>query len=294
MLEIYPVTQTASSSAAYAVSINGTSVPLNFMRVSKEPFNRRWPGHQRQPEQTEEAAFVSLASNEPLVIEVSSTIGEDLSQAVIRPLSLGITPVLQNGTARFTIPGSAYFTFEPSGRHNALHFFIDPPADYDVTPNAPSVLYYGPGIHEAGLIELKSGQTLFIDAGAVVFACVHAIDSDNIRILGRGILDNSHNRETIRFKANAENNNAAVNNAYRRHTVELEYCTNIVIDGINEKSYRQNGLVQKVFVPIQEPLRAELIAFYESVVNGAPIAVDGGIGVRAIEICEEVVRQAKQ
>ena len=232
MLEIYPVTQTASSSAAYAVSINGTSVPLNFMRVSKEPFNRRWPGHQRQPEQTEEAAFVSLASNEPLVIEVSSTIGEDLSQAVIRPLSLGITPVLQNGTARFTIPGSAYFTFEPSGRHNALHFFIDPPADYDVTPNAPSVLYYGPGIHEAGLIELKSGQTLFIDAGAVVFACVHAIDSDNIRILGRGILDNSHNRETIRFKANAENNNAAVNNAYRRHTVELEYCTNIVIDGI--------------------------------------------------------------
>ena len=232
MLEFYPITETISSSGAYAVRINGNPVPLNFMRVSKAPFNRRWPGHQRQLEQTEEAAFVSLASNEPMDIEVSSTIGEDFSHAVIRPIDLGVKPVIQNGTARFSIPGSTYFTFEPSGRHNALHFFIDPPADYGVTPDAPSVLYYGPGVHEAGLIELKSGQTLFIDAGAVVFACVHAIDAENIRIMGRGILDNSHNREVIHFEANEENNNAAVNNAFRRHTVELEYCTNIVIDGI--------------------------------------------------------------
>lgn len=66
----------------------------------------------------------------------------------------------------------------------------------------------------------------------------------------------------------------------------------LVIDGPHEQSYRQNGLVQKVFVPIQEPLHAELIAFYDSVVNDAPIAVTGEVGIQAIEICEEVARQA--
>lgn len=66
----------------------------------------------------------------------------------------------------------------------------------------------------------------------MVYACVHAIDAEGIRILGRGILDNSRNKEAILFEANAEGNREAVGNAKRRHTVELEYCTHTVIDGI--------------------------------------------------------------
>lgn len=75
-------------------------------------------------------------------------------------------------------------------------------------------------------------------------------------------------------------------------TLIISKNTDMVIDGAHEQSYRQNGLVQKVFVPIQEPLRAELIAFHDSVVNDAPISVTGEVGVQAIEICEEVARQA--
>ena len=83
-----------------------------------------------------------------------------------------------------------------------------------------------------GLIELRSGQTLFLEEGAVVYACVHAIDAEHIRILGRGILDNSRNKETILFPIHAENNHEDVNNAERRHTIQLEYCKDIEIDGI--------------------------------------------------------------
>ncbi|MBO4528402.1 MAG: right-handed parallel beta-helix repeat-containing protein [Victivallales bacterium] len=232
MFKIYPVTETTPPPADYVVKINGQPVPLNFARVSKEPYNRRWPGHQRQLDQSEEAAFVSLAADEPLTIEVASLRHKPLARAVVRPLSLGVKPEMRDGVAHFTIPGNAYFSFEPDGRHNALHFFIDPPTDYGISPDDPSVIYYGRGIHEVGMIDLKDGQTLFIDEGAVVFACIRAFDAKNIRILGRGILDNSHNRETIHFEANEEHNNAAVNNATRLHTVQLEYCTNVVIDGI--------------------------------------------------------------
>ena len=50
----------------------------------------------------------------------------------------------------------------------------------------------------------------------MVYACVSAVDAENIRILGRGILDNSHNKEEILYEVSAEGNDSAVNNASRR------------------------------------------------------------------------------
>ena len=126
----------------------------------------------------------------------------------------------------------AKFTVEPYGRHDALHIFADPIYDYDVDISDKNTIYFGAGTHEAGMIKLESNQTLFIDEGAVVYGCISAADSENIRIIGRGILDNSHNKEKILYSVNAEGNVAAVNNAERIHTVQLEYCTNVLIDGI--------------------------------------------------------------
>ncbi|MCR5061631.1 MAG: Gfo/Idh/MocA family oxidoreductase [Saccharofermentans sp.] len=77
-------------------------------------------------------------------------------------------------------------------------------------------------------------------------------------------------------------------------TLEIYKSTNLTIDLTKDNSYRQDGVVQKLYVPIEEPLRAELIAFYESVVNGAPIAADGDVGVSAIRICEQVAARAKK
>jgi polygalacturonase len=105
-------------------------------------------------------------------------------------------------------------------------------SDYGVSPDGEGVIYFGAGEHDAGVIELSSGQTLFIDEGAVVYACVRAIDAENVRIVGRGILDNSRNKEKILYEANVENTAEAVSNAVREHTVQLEYCTGVEIDGI--------------------------------------------------------------
>ncbi len=77
-------------------------------------------------------------------------------------------------------------------------------------------------------------------------------------------------------------------------TLEIYKSTNLIIDLTKDNSYRQDGVVQKVYVPIEEPLRAELVSFYESVVNGLPIVVNGEVGVRAIKICEEVAQRAEK
>lgn len=239
-INIYPITQTKENCQNYKVKINGQSVPLDTARVSAVPFNRRWPGHQRDKEQTELINFLSLGLDEAVTFEITPEM--PFEEVKIRPLSLGITPKIKNGRISFTLKKPAYFTVEPYGRMGALHIFADPMPCYDIDYKDPNVLYFGEGEHDVGEIKLESNQTLFIDEGAVVYACIHAIDAENIKILGRGILDNSKNTEKILFEHNAQDNNEAVNNAERKHTVQLEYCNNIKIEGITIR----NSLVYNI------------------------------------------------
>ena len=229
---LYPVTKVAPACEDYIVKINGVLAETDTARVSAVPFNRRWPGHQRDISQTEPIQFVSLATDEALEFEITPTGDFAPDKLKIRPRSLDIKAQVENGVIRFTLPRAAYFTVEAYGRNRALHIFADPMPAYNVDKSDASVLYFGAGEHDVGMIELQSGQTLFLDEGAVVYACVRAEDAENIRIFGRGILDNSRNKEKILFEANAEGNREAVKNAKRRHTVELRYCTNVEVDGI--------------------------------------------------------------
>ena len=213
----------------YEVTVNGQPLPLHCCWVSAVPFNRRWPGHQRQKEQREAAAFALLAADEPLHFVIRPK--RPFEAVTVRPLSLGIQPQVTDGAIAFTLEKPAFCTVEPDGMHGALHLFADPLPDYDVDPADPAVLYYGSGLHEADCIELHSGQTLFLDAGATVYGTVHAQDAENIRILGRGILDASHNVEKILYEAN-KTTGKALDNAVRTHTIQLDHCRNIEIDGI--------------------------------------------------------------
>lgn len=77
-------------------------------------------------------------------------------------------------------------------------------------------------------------------------------------------------------------------------TLNIYRSTNLIVDISHENSYKQDGIVQKVYVPIEEPLRAELVAFYNAVVNDSMVAVDGIMASKAINICEEVATRAKK
>ena len=69
-VRIYPVTRTCLACDDYTVIINGEKLDLDTARVSAYPFNRRWPGHQRQIEQTELVNFLSLAVDGQIEVEI--------------------------------------------------------------------------------------------------------------------------------------------------------------------------------------------------------------------------------
>ncbi len=224
---VYPFPKGEEKGKGFTVKLDGQKIDLHKARVSAYPLNRRWPGHQRELYQTEEICFASFSQEGSVQVCVKPDF--DFEDVEIRPLSKNISYEIQNGEVVFTLPHPMYVTVEFSGRHNALHIFSDKKTEYKGTGD---VIYYGEGTHDVGQIELKSNQTLFLDEGAVVYACITANDADNIRIIGNGILDNSKNVGEILFEVNAEGNDVAINNVKRQHTVQLEYCNNVEIDGI--------------------------------------------------------------
>lgn len=210
---------------------NGREVPVEECRVSAVPFNRRWPGHQRSLDQTEIAYFASLQTGAPVEVRIAPN--RPFQNVTVHPLAKGITPRIEGNLIVITVKETGGYTVELDGMHHALHLFVDPIQDYDVNLKDSNTLYFGPGVHDAGMIELKSGQTLYIDAGAIVYASIRATNVDHIRILGRGILDNSKNVEQILFQVpQAGNGTRDVGNSLRQNTIRLESVKHALIDGI--------------------------------------------------------------
>jgi len=175
----------------YTVTINGETADIYQCRVSAIPFNTVWPGHQRPINQTEMASFVYFSMDEIDSVCVKADVIHDFKEAVIRPVSSGITPKIDGKSVVFNIDKPGQYVLEIDGHHHALHIFANPHREFDINPDSHDVIYFGPGVHHPGKIELMSNQILYIDDGAVVHTSIIARGQHDIRILGHGILDNS-------------------------------------------------------------------------------------------------------
>ena len=178
----------------YAVTVDGLEAPVWRCRVSAQPFNRIWPGYQRSLDQTELSGFATWQTNEKsnrVVVTVKRDDVSSLDDVVVRPLSLGIVPEIdaQKREIAFDVPGAAPIVVEVNGFHRALHLLPTPIYEKPQDLNAPNLRYFGPGVHNVGRIDVKSGDEIFIDAGAVVYGGIHGKNVENVTISGPGILD---------------------------------------------------------------------------------------------------------
>ncbi len=178
----------------FMVFLNGEQTALWYCRVSAMPYNTVWPGFQRPIEQTETASFISFEMQEPVKVRLVAC--KAFSEAIVRPLSKNIHPATQGREIMFTISEPGGYTLELDGMHHALHIFANPLTDFGVDKAAPGVRYFGPGVHEAGNLELNDGETLFVDGGAVLYGSVSAFHKKNVRIVGYGVIDGSREERT--------------------------------------------------------------------------------------------------
>ena len=217
----------------YRVFIDGIEAEVMSARVSAAPINRVWTGVQRNTAQSEEAYFVSFNMTDKTDVEIE--LDGDFESYEIRPLSFDLKDRRDGRKISLTVDRPMQFTVEINGTHHALHVFANPKS---VIPEG-EVIYYGRGEHKADLIWLESNQTLYIDDGAVVYGVVYAKDAENVRIMGRGVLDASSyrrgnddgegGREVI--EALLDRGFTPLDMKYHGNLV-MNHCKNCLVEGI--------------------------------------------------------------
>ncbi len=171
----------------FNVQLNGKPLRVHPARVSAYLLNRVWPGKQRSLDQTELTEFVSFDLEEQNELEIFFEFPAD-GTIEIRPLAMKLPLERTPEGVRLQVDAPCQFTIEAGDRHHVLHVFAN--AAFNET-HVPDEIHFGPGEHHPGVIVPKSGQTIRIDEGAVVYGAVFLYKVEHVRIIGRGILDSS-------------------------------------------------------------------------------------------------------
>lgn len=79
---------------------------------------------------------------------------------------------------------------------------------------------------------------------------------------------------------------------YLNRTVRISRKTNFTLDVGHELQYTQENIVEQVFVPASEPLRNEFKHFYKCIEEDLPIATDGVMAKKALELCMKITEEA--
>jgi len=225
---------------SFEVFWNNTARTAEPARVSAMPINRVWPGKQRSLDQTEIAWFVNLdwvegVREAKLLIKIDDALRQTIE---IRPLASAIPTYVDVDGIHLTLTKPCHFTVEVNGRAGTLHVFVNPPEDPFVPGEGD--WYFGPGIHDAGVIMPQSGQTVYLAAGAVVYGAIFIYRAKDVRIMGRGILDASKfRRGNDSDPANGELLEPAIaklglsaKDAHYSGAVVAYECTDLTISGI--------------------------------------------------------------
>ena len=191
---VYPAPANAPLNARYTVRVNGQRVPVfeTPCRLKAEALAT-----------CAFAYFDMTASGQGVAVEVGSL--EQIQNALVRPLSQNIQSVVSGQTMRLTLtkPSKLYVEMNGDQTRPLLLFASQPFVMPD--PNTPKLTVFAPGIHEIGQRILQSGETIVIQGGAIVRGTLYGENLENVRIIGRGILDGSTTPSKQRLQLEVRN-----------------------------------------------------------------------------------------
>jgi hypothetical protein len=134
----------------------------------------------------------------------------DLHTVKMRPSSYEIKPIVNGSTIAFTLTEPRNISIELNGDklHN-LHLFANAVEKNRPDSNDANVIYFGLGVHYPSdslkkEFRIPSNKTVYIDGGAIVrgkLVCDHV---NNVRIIGRGIVDRPQEGIAINFSSHVE------------------------------------------------------------------------------------------
>ncbi len=175
---------------------------------------------------TENSSVANFDFEGTVEIEVTYNKGS-IDSCRIRPLSYKISHSKAGNSINFTLDRPRHLSIEVNGDifHN-LQLFANGPAPK--IKKGKNVRYFGPGYYDLGddSIHVKTGETLYIDGGAYIKGWVSTYGSDNVRILGHGMVNPERQHEGIMVRYS------------RNVTVDGPLTTQIPVGGSDSVSVR--------------------------------------------------------
>ncbi len=174
-VRIVPVPEGELPSSAYRVTVDSQALPLSAA----------------QSVHGGDYAFGSFDLSGSSAAVAVITGRSQIEKAAVLPRTAPVEVKRELGKLTVVFKQPCQVSVEPAGIESPLLLFANPPEkeEAQVREGAPNVVYFGPGVHKPERIVLKSNQTLYLAAGAVVKGTVFAKDAENVRICGRGMLD---------------------------------------------------------------------------------------------------------
>jgi Glycosyl hydrolases family 28 len=164
-----------------------------------------------------------------------------LNDVKIRPASATVTPAVKGNMVYFILykPCKLSVEFNGDKLHN-LHLFANAIEASKPDSADDNVIYFGPGVHEPKdhILNIPSNKTVYISGGAIVRAKLICDSVNNVKITGRGILDQPQQGISVNFSSNVSIDGIIVLNP-RYYTVACGVSQHISIR--NLKSFSSQG-----------------------------------------------------
>lgn len=147
-------------------------------------------------DRVQDASMVQFDMDSPVEVMVRKNNG-NIYDAVIRPTSRGISFEKKGNCIVFTLDKPQYLSVEFNGdRLHNLHLFANPVEKETYSESAKGVMYFGPGTHKPGdlpnnQIRIPSNTTVYLAPGSIIKAKLLVDHAENVRIIGRGIIDHA-------------------------------------------------------------------------------------------------------
>ncbi len=177
------------SSDYFLVMVNGQSIPVFHagLNVYFASFDFTGTANVSVKSNFNTNKYSGQTSNKELV-KVDEK-GYWQGEVFVRPLSKNVKPRLNGLEVVFSLSEAGQYSVERRGtsqfKDDVLFIFANRPIDNVPDFSNANVIHLKPGIHIQH-IDLTSGQTLYMDAGSVLFGSINIWDAKNVSILGSG------------------------------------------------------------------------------------------------------------
>ena len=237
----YPAIEELQTSDLYQVQVNNRTVWVEKFRTEMDIENLpEWFTSESYTREQQELHIANFSCESQILITLK--VSEHVKSVSIRPNSREVKYIIEGNLIRFSLPGPDQIYIEINDLP-PLCLFANPVEIFKPDQNDENVRYFGPGVHNPGMMELKDNETIYIAAGAIVYGGIRSNGSSDIKVLGRGILDGGfeHKRMVVLEDArNIEFNGILIRNGVSWTNTVIN-CENVKYTGIKVISFGPGG-----------------------------------------------------